>query len=123
MTEDQIVPLGQFARKHNLELRFIEFMPLNSTGHWEDGDVLTGAEIRTVLEANLGALVPVARLDPSQPAINYRFADDPAFHGPDFKDRNTQEEGLGQIGFINSVSEPFCETCNRLRITAEGQLR
>ncbi len=123
LTEDQIVPLGQFVRKHNLELRFIEFMPLNSAGRWEDDDVLTGTEIRTILETRFGSLVPVARLDPCQPAIDYRFADDPALHGPDFKERDSQEEGLGQIGFINSVSKPFCETCNRLRITAEGQLR
>jgi len=130
VTENQIIPLGHFAREQNLELRFIEFMPLNSTGQWKDGDVLTGAEIRAVLEANFGTLVAVPRDDPSQPAVDYRFADDPAFQEPGFKAATRREKGadsptagMGRIGFINPVSQPFCESCNRLRITAEGQLR
>ena len=133
-TEKEIVPLAHFAREHDLDLRFIEFMPLNATGYWEKSDVLTGAEIRTQLEAKFGALIPVARLDSSQPAMDYCFADDPNIHQPDpgdvnfdvnpqDKGSNRLDRGLGQIGFINSVSQPFCDSCNRLRITSLGQLK
>ena len=68
--------------------------------------MLSGNEIRGVLEAEFGPLVPANRPDPSQPAVDYRFAD-----------------GSGRIGFINPVTQPFCGDCNRLRITAEGQVR
>jgi len=106
LTEPEIVPLGRFARQHDLELRFIEFMPLDAERNWDQQQVLSGADIRRQLEAEFGRLEPVPREDPSQPAIDYRFVD-----------------GKGRIGFINPVSEPFCGDCNRLRITAEGQLR
>ena len=106
LTEPEIVPLGRFARQHDLELRFIEFMPLDAERNWDQQQVLSGADIRHQLEAEFGRLEPVPREDPSQPAIDYRFVD-----------------GKGRIGFINPVSEPFCGDCNRLRITAEGQVR
>lgn len=106
ITEREIVPLAHFAREQDLELRFIEFMPLDAEQNWRDEHVLSGDEIRVRLEDAIAPLVPAARPDPTQPARDYRFAD-----------------GVGQIGFINSVSEPFCDLCNRLRITAEGQLR
>jgi len=106
VTEQEIVPLARFAREQDLELRFIEFMPLDAEENWQDEHVLSGDEIRTRLEDALGSLVPATRPDPNQPAMNFRFAD-----------------GIGRIGFINSVSKPFCDHCNRLRITAEGQVR
>jgi len=106
ITEQEIVPLAHFAREQDLELRFIEFMPLDAEQNWQDEHVLSGDEIRARLEDAVAPLVPAARSDPTQPAKEFRFAD-----------------GAGQIGFINSVSEPFCDLCNRLRITAEGQLR
>lgn len=106
ITEDEIVPLGDFARRQKLELRFIEFMPLDAEGNWETDQVLSGDVIREHLEAAFGELVPASRPDPSQPAVDYQFAD-----------------GRGRIGFINPVSQPFCGACNRLRITAEGQIR
>jgi len=106
ITDDEIVPLGEFARQHDLELRFIEFMPLDAEGQWDNDQVLSGDVIRQRLEDAFGALVPAARPDPSQPAMDYQFAD-----------------GIGRIGFINPVSQPFCGACNRLRITAEGQIR
>jgi len=105
ITEDEIVPLANFARQHELELRFIEFMPLDAEQRWQNDQVLPGDEIRARLEAEFGPLPPAERPDPSQPAIDYRFADG------------------GLIGFINPVSQPFCGDCNRLRITAEGQVR
>lgn len=106
ITEPEIVPLGEFARQHRLELRFIEFMPLDAEGKWQSDQVLTGEIIRTTLESEFGPLVPLPRTDRSQPAVDYRFAD-----------------GVGRIGFINPVSQPFCEDCNRLRLTAEGKMR
>jgi len=106
ITEDEIVPLGEFAREQEFELRFIEFMPLDAEGNWQTDQVLSGERIRQILEAEFGPLVPAARPDPSQPATDYQFAD-----------------GRGSIGFINPVTQPFCESCNRLRVTAEGQLR
>jgi len=106
VTEDEILPLAAFARERNLEVRFIEFMPLDAEQHWTSEEVLTGREILRRIEAEFGPLTPAERDDPSQPAVDFRFGD-----------------GRGAIGFINSVSEPFCEGCNRLRLTAEGQVR
>lgn len=106
LTETEIVPLAHFAREQQMELRFIEFMPLDADQKWQEEKVLTGANIRQILRDEFGDLVRAVRPDSSQPAMDYEFAD-----------------GGGKIGLINSVSEPFCETCNRLRITAEGQIR
>jgi cyclic pyranopterin phosphate synthase len=106
ITEKDIVPLAAFARQYDLELRFIEFMPLDADDQWQRQQVLTGDEIKNILEASFCKLLPVARVDVSQPAVDFRFSD-----------------GQGRIGFINPLSQPFCHNCNRIRITAEGQLR
>ncbi|HEV3138294.1 MAG TPA: GTP 3',8-cyclase MoaA [Pirellulales bacterium] len=106
ITEPEIVPLGNFAREHGLEMRFIEFMPLDADGNWDSDQVLSGAQIRAALESGIGPLVPLAVEDPSQPATDFEFVD-----------------GRGRIGFINPVTQPFCHRCNRLRLTAEGQVR
>ena len=106
LTEPEIVPLARFARDHDLEIRFIEFMPLDAEQQWNEENVLSGATIRQTLEQEFGTLGPVEGRDPSQPAVDYDFPD-----------------GRGRVGFINSVTEPFCSTCNRLRLTAEGQVR
>ena len=106
ITEDEVVPLGLFARRHGLEMRFIEFMPLDAEGNWQHSQVLSGEELRRLLEEGIAPLEPLPVADPSQPATDYRFAD-----------------GQGTIGFINPVTQPFCHNCNRLRLTAEGQIR
>lgn len=106
ITEAEVIPLGEFARRHGMEMRFIEFMPLDADGNWETDQVISGEEIRRILESEFGPLVPVERSDPSQPAVDFRFAD-----------------GVGRIGLISPVSQPFCEQCNRLRLTAEGKVR
>ena len=105
LTEAEVLPLAQFAFKRKLELRFIEFMPLDADGNWETDQVLSGKEVRRILESEYGPATSVHRNDPSQPATDFTFAD------------------AGTVGFINSVTEPFCGSCNRLRITAEGQVR
>ena len=106
ITEPEIVPLARFAREEGMEMRFIEFMPLDAEQHWQHDQVLSGEEIRAAIEEAIGPLEPADRPDPSQPATDFQFAD-----------------GSGTVGFINPVTQPFCEDCNRLRITAEGQIR
>jgi cyclic pyranopterin phosphate synthase len=106
LTEEEIVPLARFARERGLELRFIEYMPLDAEQHWQAADVLDGREIRRILEAEFGPLVPVGRPHASQPASDFEYAD-----------------GRGRIGLIQPVSQPFCGDCDRLRLTAEGQVR
>jgi cyclic pyranopterin phosphate synthase len=104
-TEQEAVPFARFARDHPYEVRFIEFMPLDADHAWEPGSVLTGAEVRAIIEAELGELVPEDRAAHST-ARTFRFAD-----------------GKGRLGFVNPVSEPFCGDCNRIRLTADGRLR
>jgi GTP 3',8-cyclase len=103
-TEDEILPFAEFARKRPYEVRFIEFMPLDADHGWERDDVLSGNEIRKVIEA-VHPMVPLER-EAHATARSYRFRDGP-----------------GTIGFVNPVSEPFCADCNRLRLTADGKLR
>ncbi len=105
-TEDQVVPLARFAREHGLQLRFIEFMPLDGARRWQNDQVLPAKEILRILQESLGPLEPVAPEVPGAPATEYRFV-----------------HGSGRIGLIASVTEPFCEQCNRLRLTAEGKAR
>jgi GTP 3',8-cyclase len=106
ITEPEVVPLANFAREQGMEMRFIEFMPLDAENKWQHDQVLSGEEIRRLIEDAIGPLEPAARPDPSQPASDFRFVD-----------------GSGAVGFINPITQPFCEDCNRLRITAEGKIR
>jgi len=106
ITEPEIVPLVRFAREQGMEMRFIEFMPLDAESNWQHDQVLSGEEIRREIEEAIGPLQPAPRPDPSQPASDFAFLD-----------------GGGTIGFINPVTQPFCEDCNRLRLTAEGKVR
>lgn len=106
ITESEIVPFGEFARETGCEVRFIEYMPLDADASWEREKVLFASEIVAVLSTEIMPLQPVGEPDPRAPATAYQFAD-----------------GVGRIGFIPSVSQPFCEQCNRFRITADGKLR
>ena len=103
-TEEEVLPFARFARETPYEVRFIEFMPLDAGRTWTRAKMLTGAEIRAEIEA-VYPLEPEPR-EPSATAQVYRFAD-----------------GVGRIGFINPVSEPFCADCDRVRLTADGRLR
>jgi cyclic pyranopterin phosphate synthase len=103
-TEDEVLPFAEFARRQPYEVRFIEYMPLDADRAWTAGQVLSGEEIRSLIDA-VYPLEPLPR-EPSATARVYRFAD-----------------GSGKIGFINPVSEPFCGDCNRIRLTADGRLR
>src|ERR1700722_1080924 len=106
LIEPDIVPLARFARENSFEVRFIEFMPLDAQQLWDRGKVLLADDIIRILEREIDLLIPVAPADPRAPALEYRFAD-----------------GIGSVGFIASISRPFCMSCNRLRLTADGKLR
>ena len=105
-SEDEVVEFAKLARRKPYVVRWIEFMPLDADGNWERERVLTGREIKAIIEREFMPLVPVPDQDPSSTSNRWRFAD-----------------GIGEIGFINPVSEPFCATCNRIRLTADGQIR
>ncbi|MEO6810054.1 MAG: GTP 3',8-cyclase MoaA [Isosphaeraceae bacterium] len=106
VTEGDVIPLAKFAREHALELRFIEYMPLDAGNQWERDKVLFAAEILDRLAAEFGPLTPAPDQDPKAPAVDYDYLD-----------------GGGRVGLIASVSRPFCMSCNRVRLTADGKLR
>jgi cyclic pyranopterin phosphate synthase len=103
-TEEEAVPFAEFARSTAFQVRFIEFMPLDADQSWTPDSVLTGDELRAIIDR----VYPLEELPrtPHSTARVFRFCD-----------------GQGEIGFINPVSEPFCADCNRIRLTAEGKLR
>jgi cyclic pyranopterin phosphate synthase len=103
-TEEEAVAFADFARSTAFQVRFIEFMPLDADHAWTPESVLTGDELRSLIQA-VHPLEEVPR-EPSSTARVFRFLD-----------------GQGEIGFVNPVSEPFCADCNRVRVTAEGKLR
>jgi cyclic pyranopterin phosphate synthase len=105
ITEHEVVPLARFARQHGLEMRFIEYMPIGAE-QWERGKVYFAHEILEQLEREVAPLAPAEDYDPRAPAMEFRYAD-----------------GGGRVGIIASVSRPFCLSCNRVRLTAEGKLR
>ncbi len=104
-TDQHIVAFGKFTRETSIPVRFIEFMPLDSDGNWDRAAVLSGREIIDLFSTLVRPLVPIAR-NGSAPASDYQF-----------------DDGMGTIGVIASVTEPFCDTCDRFRLTADGQLR
>ena len=106
LTEPDIVPLARYGRDHGLQIRFIEYMPLDAQGIWRRDMVLFADEILAVLARDLCPLEEIPDKDPRAPASEYRYAD-----------------GAGTVGFIASVSRPFCLNCNRIRLTADGKLR
>ena len=103
--EDEIEHLVDHARDHGWELRFIEFMPLENGGTWDLSRVVSGAEVRSRIEKHWPLDADPA-VDPHAPATLFSFRD-----------------GKGSVGFVNSVTEPFCGSCSRLRLTADGHFR
>ena len=106
LTEDELIPFGHFARQTGHEVRFIEYMPLDADNAWERDKVLFAQEIIDLMSAGIRPLLPIPNADPRAPAADYQF-----------------DDGVGRIGFIASISRPFCANCNRFRITADGKLR
>lgn len=106
LVEPDIVPLARFGRERGIEIRYIEFMPLDAQGIWDKAKVLLQDDMLRLLAAEIGPLEEIPDRDPRAPASEYRFAD-----------------GVGRVGFISSVSHPFCLNCNRIRLTSDGKLR
>ena len=103
-TEGEVFRFAEMARSTDFQVRFIEFMPLDGDRAWDPSQVLTGDEVRALIHERF-PLEPSER-EPHATARVYRFRD-----------------GKGEIGFINPVSQPFCSDCNRIRLTADGELR
>ncbi len=106
LVDEEIVPLARYGREKGIEIRYIEFMPLDAQGLWDRSKVLLADEMIEMLSREIAPLEPVPDRDPRAPATDYRFKD-----------------GIGEVGFIASVSRPFCLNCNRLRLTSDGKLR
>jgi cyclic pyranopterin phosphate synthase len=102
--DDEIEPMAAWARDLGVELRFIEFMPLDAPGEWTRDQVVPAGEVLTRLDRALGLQAPEPR--GSAPAERYRYAD-----------------GRGAVGIIASVTRAFCAQCDRIRLTADGQVR
>jgi GTP 3',8-cyclase len=102
--DDEVLDFARMAREQGVQVRFIEFMPLDASGEWGRDSVVPGEEL---LEAAETEFVMQPRDNGHDPAVRFQFADG----------------APGELGFINSVSAPFCTRCNRVRITADGQLR
>jgi cyclic pyranopterin phosphate synthase len=103
--EDEVVDFARLARATGYEVRFIEYMPLDAQDAWDPKGVVPGAEIISRIAEEFDLVHDTD--DEPEPATPYRFADG----------------APGRVGVIPSVTEPFCESCNRLRLTADGQLR
>jgi cyclic pyranopterin phosphate synthase len=102
---EDVYGLVEFAKARRVPIRFIEYMPLDAERKWNLNRMVSGEELRGLLSDRYGPLHPVSGSDPSQPSSDYQFADG------------------GQVGFIDSVSRPFCGSCDRLRVTADGRIR
>jgi GTP 3',8-cyclase len=103
VNDDEIVELATYGRDRGVTVRFIEWMPLDADQRWESGAVVSQAEIVAAIDA-VHPIEPVVR--GHQPAERFVYRD-----------------GAGEIGVIPSVTRPFCDSCDRVRLTAEGQLR
>lgn len=104
--DDEIINFAKFARDYNVLLRFIEFMPLDGTGIWNNDLVVSKNEIINKISSNFMDIFPLkdSNYQCSDPETIYNFAD-----------------GKGKIGFISSITEPFCNNCDRVRLTSDGK--
>jgi len=102
--DDEVVEFANFARQTGITVRFIEFMPLDGTGIWRSDLVFSKKEMIEKLESNIGKVFPVLEQEISTPAKLYSFSD-----------------SIGTVGFIPSVTEPFCNQCDRIRLTSDGR--
>ncbi len=103
VNDDEVVDFARFGRDEGVTVRFIEFMPLDADERWDADAVIPSAEI----VARIAEVFPLERLD----------------RGHDPAERHRYLDGGGEIGVIGTVTEPFCASCDRVRLTADGQLR
>jgi GTP 3',8-cyclase len=106
LVEPDIVPIAHYCRERGFEPRYIEFMPLDSQSLWDRGRVLLADDIAAMLSREISPLVEVPDRDLRAPATDFAYAD-----------------GGGRVGFVASVSKPFCLNCNRIRLTSDGKIR
>jgi GTP 3',8-cyclase len=107
LNDDEILDFAAFGRSKGVELRFIEWMPLDGGGQWKMDQVVPATEIVAAIDAEWPLVAPDGGgVRDSAPAESYTYAD-----------------GSGRVGVIASVTRPFCQSCDRIRLTAEGQLR
>ncbi|HWF07408.1 MAG TPA: GTP 3',8-cyclase MoaA [Bryobacteraceae bacterium] len=106
LVEPDIIPMARFCRERGFEPRFIEFMPLDAQSIWDRAKVLLADDIAAMLSREISPLIEIPDRDPRAPATDFAYAD-----------------GGGTVGFVASVSKPFCLNCNRLRLTSDGKMR
>ena len=106
LIEPDIVPIANYCRERGFEPRYIEFMPLDAQSIWDRSKVLLADDIAAMLSREISPLVEDPNRDLRAPATDFIYAD-----------------GKGKVGFVASVSKPFCLNCNRLRLTADGKMR
>jgi GTP 3',8-cyclase len=104
VNDDDVLALVEFSRKNGFWIRFIEYMDVGNSNNWVSSRMVAKAEILNKIHARY-PLKEIGRHDESAPAVNYRFLD-----------------GIGNVGVIASVTEPFCVGCTRARLTADGKL-
>ncbi|MBN2333581.1 MAG: GTP 3',8-cyclase MoaA [Deltaproteobacteria bacterium] len=104
--DDEILDFVALSIDRPVQVRFIEYMPIGSSTRWQPDAVISAAEIRMRIEAEYGRLMPVPADHVSGPARLF-----------------TLSGGRGMVGFVSSLSDHFCDRCNRVRITADGRLR
>jgi GTP 3',8-cyclase len=104
MNDEDIIPLVEFSREHGFSMRFIEYMDVGNANNWISDKIVSKKEILETINARY-PLREVGRVDGTAPSVDYEFTD-----------------GVGDIGVIASVTEPFCSSCTRARLTADGKL-
>jgi cyclic pyranopterin phosphate synthase len=104
VNDDDIIPLVEFSREHGFAMRFIEYMDVGNSNNWTSAKLVSKKEIIEKIHSRY-ALREIGRNQGSAPSVDYEFAD-----------------GRGDIGVIASVTEPFCGSCTRLRLTADGKI-
>ena len=106
LIEPDVIPMAQYCRERGFEPRFIEFMPLDAQSLWDRSKVLLADDIIALLSREISPLIEVPDRDLRAPATDFAYGD-----------------GGGRVGFVASVSKPFCLNCNRIRLTADGKIR
>jgi cyclic pyranopterin phosphate synthase len=104
INDDDIIDLVEFARTHDFAIRFIEYMDVGNANHWTSAKLVSKKEIIEKIQSRF-PLREIGRGQDSAPSVDYEF-----------------EDGRGEVGVVASVTEPFCATCNRARLTADGKL-
>ncbi len=104
VNDDDIIPLVEFSRENGLAIRFIEYMDVGNSNNWTSAKLVSKKEIIEKIHSRF-PLKEVGRAEGSAPSVDYQFVD-----------------GRGDLGVIASVTEPFCSSCTRVRLTADGKI-